>query len=166
MSRKINAITRHPKIHAGIIPSKGPIHKPSLVDSRCCAVELFGKVSGFDDLWKRIMEQTISFYLRFLMQIKRSTTWRYNYAYSNLTWIVIFRCISIFISCTISDANLFLNFHFIFLIVQPNTQFYLISSKINFNLHFSFWRDSLNINNNVKIQFSGFVFSCIGIMLS
>ena len=65
MSRKINAITRHPEIHTGIIPSKGPIHKLSSFDSRCCTVELSGEVSGFDDLWKRIMEQTISFYLLF-----------------------------------------------------------------------------------------------------
>lgn len=66
----MNAMTRHPKIHAGIIiPSKGPIHRPSSFGSRCCAVELSGKVSGFDELCKRIMENIIRL-LCFVMQIK------------------------------------------------------------------------------------------------
>ena len=56
-------------MHAGIIPSKGPIQELSLVDSRCCAVELSGKVSGFDELCKRIMENILRL-LRFVMQIK------------------------------------------------------------------------------------------------
>lgn len=54
----------HPKIHAGIIPSKGPIQKPSLVDSRCCAVEMFGNVSGVDELnaYERSIEHILDSY--------------------------------------------------------------------------------------------------------
>ena len=66
----MNAIKRHPKIQAGIIPSKGPTKEPSLVEpSRFCAAELSGNVSGFGELCKRIVEQIIRFQ-RFLIQIK------------------------------------------------------------------------------------------------
>lgn len=58
----MNAIKRHPKIQAGIIPSKGPTKEPSLVEpSRFCADELSGNVSGFGELCKRIVEQIYLF---------------------------------------------------------------------------------------------------------